>query len=321
MRNKILNFFLYIFKYIDLLNDKIFINKVKKLPKIIDISLIDIGSSYDIQPRWKKIKKILNYYGFEPNKDLHNDLKNKNSDCYNYNVYPYLISNEKKKINLNVCKDPGVSSILKPNLNYLSKFRDAERFQIIKEITLEASSIDSLNIKNADFIKIDIQGAELKALNGCIDTLKETIGLEIEVEFQKMYEDQPLFGDINNFLNKHKFEFIDFPLIKRWERKNENSYGQIVFADAFFLRSPEFANDSFDSYKMSKYILILLLYNKFDLIKECKLENFFSNIEIIEINKVVKSLERKNKLVRFISSISTGFAKLFGNEYKSHLFN
>ena len=78
------------------LNDKIFINKVKKLPKINDISLIDIGSSYDIQPRWKKIKQILNYHGFEPNKDLHNELKNKNSDCFRYNIYPYLISDKKE---------------------------------------------------------------------------------------------------------------------------------------------------------------------------------------------------------------------------------
>ena len=63
------------------------------------------------------------------------------------------------------------------------------------------------------------KAAELDALKGCEDTLKGTIGLEIEVEFQKMYENQPLFGDINNYINDQEFEFIDFPLIKRWERK------------------------------------------------------------------------------------------------------
>ena len=36
---------------------------------------------------------------------------------------------------------------------------------------------------------------------------------------------------------------------------------------------------------MSKYILILLLYNKFDLINECKLETLFSIEEIIKIKK------------------------------------
>ena len=197
MRKEVLKFFLLIFSYIDKLNNFIFFNKIKKLPEVLPISLVDIGSSYDIQPRWKKIKKILNYHGFEPNSDLHEDVKNKNNDCSSYNIYPYLISDEEGKKKLNICKNPGVSSILKPNNNFLSKFRDSKRFEIIKEVELKSNFLDNLNLKNIDFIKVDIQGAELKALNGAKETLKDVIGMEIEVEFQKMYEDQVLFGEIN----------------------------------------------------------------------------------------------------------------------------
>ncbi len=321
MRNKILKFFLYIFKYIDLFNDRTFIKKINEFPKLDGISLVDIGSSYDIQPRWKKIKKILNYHGFEPNKDLHDKLKNKNKDCLSYNVYPYLISDKKEETTLNICHNPGVSSIFKPNFKFLSKFKNSARFKVIKELNIEANYLDNLNLRKVDFIKIDIQGAELKALNGSVNTIKETIGIEIEVEFQKMYEEQPIFGDINNFIKNQKFEFIDFLLIKRWERNNENSFGQAIFADALYLRTPEFANENFDSNKMSKFILILLLYNKFDLINDCKLEKFFSKEEIIKINKIVNFFKNKNKIVRFITSVSTGLSKLFGNEYKSHSFH
>ena len=114
---------------------------------------------------------------------------------------------------------------------------------------------------------------------------------------------------------------IDFPLIKRWERNEENSYGQVIFADALFLRTPEFANKNFNIKKMSKYILILILYNKYDLFDKCKLDKFFSNNEIIKIKKIVKFFKYKNKIVRNISSVSTGLSKIFGNEYKSHLFH
>ena len=78
---------------------------------------------------------------------------------------------------------------------------------------------------------------------------------------------------------------------------------------------------NFNSNKMSKYILILLLYNKFDLINECKLETLFSIEEIIKIKKIVNYFKNKNKFVIFIKSISTGFSKLFGSEYKSHSFH
>jgi len=321
MKSILINFFLSIFDHIDKINNKIFFNKLKNIAKLSSVSLIDIGSSYDIQPRWKKIKKILNYHGFEPNVKLHDDLISKNNDCLNYHVYPYLISNEKNKIDLNLCKNPGVSSIFKPNYKFLSKFKNYERFEIIKKINLESNYLDNIGIKYADFIKIDIQGAELNALRGSVHTLKEVIGLEIEVEFQKMYESQPLFGDINQFLCEQEFEFIDFLIMKRWERRKINSYGQLIFADALFLRSPEYANKNYDAFKMSKYILILLLYNKFDLIDECNLESFYNKKELKKIKKTISFFKKKNNIARLINSISTGFSKMLGNEYKSHLFN
>ena len=40
--------------------------------------------------------------------------------------------------------------------------------------------------------------------------LKDCIGLEIEIEFSPMYINQPLFGQVNDFLRKQGFEFIDF---------------------------------------------------------------------------------------------------------------
>lgn len=321
MRKIVLNFFLIMLKYTNKINSFIFINKIKKLPKLQSISLVDIGSSFDIQPRWKKIKKVINYHGFEPNKDLKKEIENKNSDCLSYNIYPYLISDQKGKKNFNICENPGVSSVLEPNYSFLDKFKDSSRFKIIEEDELDTNFLDNLKLKNIDFLKIDIQGYEMNALKGSIETLKDVIGLEIEVEFQKMYQNQPLFGEIDKFICENDFEFIDFPIIKRWERNNINSFGQVVFADALYLRSPEFANKNFDENKMIRYLLILILYNKFDLVKICDLKKFYTESEIKTIKKIVGFFEKKDNIARFISSISTGFSKILGDEYKSHLFH
>ena len=148
------------------------------------------------------------------------------------------------------------------------------------------------------------------------------MGLEIEVEFQEIYYGQPLYGDINKYLISKKFYFNDFTYISRHERKYFSGYGQSVFANALYLRNPEFVNKNIkDKYKIINYILILLLYNKFDFIDCLKLNKYFSAKEIHQIKKTVKFFKRKNKIARFISSIATGMTRLLGNEYKSHLFN
>ncbi len=321
MENKLIKKILKVYQIFDRYNNYIFYKKISKLPNLNYISLLDIGSSYDIEPRWKKIKQKLNYFGLEPNNELASELIKQNRDCYKYNIISKLISNKKEYTNFNICRDPGVSSILKPNLNFLSNFQNSKRFNIEKEVKLEADTLDNLIYEEIDFIKIDIQGAEMKALEGAEKILNKTIGLEVEVEFQPMYVDQPLFGEINNFLIKKNFEFIDFTLIKRWERNQNSSYGQSIFANVLFLRTPEYISKNYDKDKFIRYILILLLYNKFDLFNSCITQKVFSGAEIKEIEKIYNFFKNKNKLARFFNSISTGLSKLLGNEYKSHLFH
>lgn len=315
--------FFYLLNYTDKINSKIFEYKVSKLPYNNGLSLLDLGSSYDIEPRWKKIKKYLRFYGCEPNNNLIKNFKDKNKDCISCEIFPFIIGRaNQKKTTLNICKNPGVSSLLKPNFEYLKLYPESDRFGIKKKKKFQSCHIDNLKIKKIDFLKLDIQGAELDALKGGNKTIKQSLGLEIEVEFQEIYFGQPLYGDINKYLISKKFYFNDFTYISRHERKDFSGYGQSVFANALYLRNPEFVNKNIkDKYKIINYILILLLYNKFDFIDCLKLNKHFSAKEMYQIKKTVKFFKRKNKIARFISSMATGMTRLLGNEYKSHLFN
>ena len=64
------------------------------------------------------------------------------------------------------------------------------------------------------------------------------MGVETEVEFSKLYTNQKLFGDVNKILIKNNFDFIDFTVLKRWNRYNKSNYGQCVFGNALFLKKP-----------------------------------------------------------------------------------
>lgn len=105
--------------------------------------------------------------------------------------------------------------------------------------------------------------------------LETTLGVESEVEFLELYENQPLFGDVCKFMNDNGFEFYDFVVEYRYGRKELNRKGQLAFADALFLRTPEwvcenYLNKVIDEYKVWNYIKICTVYNKLDLIEVVK---------------------------------------------------
>jgi len=291
------------------------------LPKFEGITLIDIGAAGGIEPRWKAIEANLNYIGFEPDERSRKDLINKKSSCRKYTIYAEALSDVAGDMSLHLCRKPQVSSVYKPNKEFTNLFPDPKRFDLLSNETIQTKKLDEIKISNPDFIKLDIQGAELKALFGSEQTLEETFGLEIEVEFLPLYIDQPLFGDITSFLSKKGFEFIDFVNLCRWERGSHNGYGQCVFGDALYLKPPEFViNQKIDDKRMSSYLAILLLYKRFDLIIRVfellpqNQNNIFSLFK-----SRLKKIEGSHNKARKISLITSQLLRIFETNSRNYL--
>jgi FkbM family methyltransferase len=105
-------------------------------------------------------------------------------------------------------KRPGSSSMYKPNKNaydlYNFKKKDLSLFEISEEIEVECTtineSLNKLNIKNLDFLKIDTQGSEFEILKGLGNYLP--LIMKIEVQLVPMYENMPNWTEITNHLYK-----------------------------------------------------------------------------------------------------------------------
>jgi len=291
------------------------------LPKFEGITLIDIGAAGGIEPRWKAVEENLNYIGFEPDERSRKELLNKESKFRKYTIYGEAISDNIGEISLNLCREPQVSSAYKPNKEFTNLFPDHKRFDVLSNEAIQTKKLDDINIHSPDFIKLDIQGGELKALIGGEKTLSETFGLEIEVEFLALYIDQPLFGDITSFLSNKGFEFIDFVNLCRWERESHNGYGQCVFGDALYLKSPELVVDKkIEDKRISSYLAILLLYKRFDLIKrvlELLPQAQKRNFSLFE--RRLKKIERSHNKVRKISLLTSRLLRIFETDSRNYL--
>ena len=295
---------------------------ILRLLKNQNITYVDIGAANNFDSRWARFSKFLNYVGFEP--DKRSKINEPIKKYANKKIIRSAVWNSKKKINLNLTRKPELSSYYKPNTNLVNLFSDFQRFDVVDNIKLESVKIDDIKIDNCDFIKLDIQGGELKVLEGSVNKLKNCFGLQVEIEFASIYLNQPLFSDVSDFLKKNEFVFMDFINLTRWERDNSYSgLGQCTFGDALFLKTPEsvLSSNYFNSQILSRYLCILLIYNRFDLIQIVseKLDKNLKDSFSVIFKNIEHLRKQQKKSIKFNLFINKVLKVLFGKNYKSHL--
>merc|ERR1712083_1207607 len=94
-----------------------------------------------------------------------------------------------------------------------------------------------------DFLKLDVQGYELAVLQGAETALRDVLVLHTEVEFVEMYEKQPLFAEVDQFLRRAGFVFHRFASIHGRPMKPVHvtanplqPISQQLWADAVYIR-------------------------------------------------------------------------------------
>ena len=282
------------------------------------IFFVDVGAAGQLFPSWKKIVNLLYVIGFEPDKDAFEKLKKKINNSQG-EVYNTALSNSKSLKKIYCCLDSEKSSLYRPNFDFLKQFKNPERYSIKKIQTIKTDTIDNQKINNADFLKLDTQGSELDIIKGGKFFLRKCLGIEVEVEFQKIYKNQPLFGDINNILEKNGFEFVDFTEKTYWSYSNDNLAGsKLIFANALYLKKKNLLK-AMSKKKIFTYISICLLYNKISYINNViKLLNF---TEQKKINKKLKIFFVRAKLILFFKKFFNFFIKLLGVDLSNNNIN
>jgi FkbM family methyltransferase len=146
------------------------------------------------------------------------------------------------------------------NFKALSQLRTVETLPV-ETITLDAA-LEREGARLVDFLKLDIQGAELKALQGAEETLKRVAVVHCEVEFSPIYEGQPLFPEILRFLNERGSDLIDlFPSRYSYAvSSNAESPDRLLWADAVFFMQNLSATGI-----LSQALTASLIYNKMTL--------------------------------------------------------
>jgi len=298
------------------------------------IALLDVGASGGIIPRWHPFREDIAFTGIEPDERSIPELLNSPDARVfrSYEIIPAAAWSSSGPLGISFTRKPMCSSHFTPNLPFLSRFPDAARFDVVGSTQIECRTVDDLLAntgKQVDFVKLDLEGGELAVLEGATGTLDTCIGLHVEVCFQALRENQPLFGDIARFLHERGLEFMDFVALIRWGRDSLDGPGQAIFGDALFLRGPEslmvLANGEFMTARRARvYLAILTIYERYDLalkfIDLLRAHGGVLSADDIERFSSIVSRRRARfwRRFRFASMLGRSFSRLAGQNYSFH---
>jgi FkbM family methyltransferase len=181
--------------------------------------------------------------GFEPDRRAAETMK----QAPGFRVLNVGLYSHAGKIRLYLTRKQECSSVFPPNRALLDRFPEAERLDVVGTEEIDVDTLDRQLIEAAvddpDFLKVDVQGAELAVLHGGRTTLEQRLlGVQAEVCFAPLYEGQPLFADVDIYLRQLGFELFDLSC-EFWKQGPRpmagSARGQLIFADSVYLKSVE----------------------------------------------------------------------------------
>ncbi len=248
----------------------------------------DIGASKGVPSHLLPLAEVADTLLFEPDPLEARALENQyrtTGKLRHVSVYPFALSGASAKRTFYVTNTPTGSSLLRPRYQHALDIGDENYFFPIREIEIQtrplSTALNELDIKRLDFIKLDVQGAELEILAGLgSDLVSELTGVEVEIGMPGGYEGQPGFAEMDTFLRDHGFELFDIKPVRGHRAKAGDAtyYPDKVFGvhpqspainkkiwevDAIYLRSPQKLLQGADLDVMRRLAAILGIYGLF----------------------------------------------------------
>ena len=177
------------------------------------------------------IDQLIPIYSFEPHHKSYL-LLSRASAIHQYSrIFEIGLSDADELLPFNVLSSPDSSSFLKPSTLQLKSFNQKV---VESSDKLRVSRLDSFmpNINPSGrhgFLKIDVQGFELKVLKGAASLISSHIKyIYVELSLDTFYQDQPLADSTIDLLCGYNFSLIGIHN-SRFDR-----FGQLIQADFLF---------------------------------------------------------------------------------------
>jgi FkbM family methyltransferase len=243
------------------------------------LTVVDVGSAGGLHKRWKPFESVLSTVLFEPREG---GSASGSLGRGQTRTYPVALGDRAGEVNLYITQLANMSSFLEPDADVFGRYRKkgADAYVVVTD-KVPVERLDTLAEADGihpDILKVDTQGSELLVLKGAEQSLASVLVAEIEVSFFRRYVGQPIFAEIEAWMNERGFELIELHKLKRYRAANSlgvrqpvlggaQRSGRVAYGDAIFMRSPDAilaAAKTDGGASVLKAMVALLAYGKAD---------------------------------------------------------
>lgn len=156
-------------------------------------------------------------YAFEPVPELFASLKQKTHELAAVECFPYALGEKSGTSKLHVSSGyhelsgrlrvpaDGSSSLLRPTGHY----ELCPHVEFNAQIEVPVTTVDDFarqqNVKRIDFMWLDLQGMELKALQGSESVLTSVSSVYLEASTKELYDGAPTYADVERWMRSKGF--------------------------------------------------------------------------------------------------------------------
>jgi FkbM family methyltransferase len=227
------------------------------LVKRIGLTALDVGARGGGNSDLLEIAGAVDFVGFEPDAQECARLNGGAAGPWrSARFLPVALGAQRGEFDLNLYSKRGCSSKLVARMEVGERFSRGDFLHLEQVVRVPCAPLDEV-LREAEItapasMKIDVQGMEIEVFDGALTTLRDHLcAVRTEVAFFPLYEQQPLFAEVDQRLRRDGLVPMRWLESHEWRRFSKRklpsmqpgpmpfSRGQLMHADVLYLQQPE----------------------------------------------------------------------------------
>lgn len=217
------------------------------------IVAVDIGARGGFEPDLHPLAFAVDAIGFEPEPTAFAALPSTHA-WRSLRYLPVAVSGTGGTRTLHITRDGPSTTLLEPDPEVGAAFGKTQFVEVERRVEIETATLGEAlsraGVAHIDYLKLDVEGAELEILKGAAALLEHALVVKAEVAFVAVRRGQPVAADIERHLASCGFALMDFIRPAHWRMDGyiihpqigsgslPYSRGQLIHGDYLFFRQP-----------------------------------------------------------------------------------